>query len=389
MPEIELDYLTDDENERRLARDYWEQGENGKFVHTVASLAETFGASVRDIPAIVAAACLAYRTDEVCAECGEVCALPSRSAFMERRASKVDAAWVCDSCKAALRKEAREKAEELQARRVATLQSIFEGACRDAVTVEEMSLTQLTYLIALIRIGSDEKLTFVFPRKYYRSRLTPSDDFDLVALKHLYQSGLISVHPGSEPSSLVFKEGRFVEFTVPDVHWQLTRANDGSSTSRYLEELEAQIKKVARLPVSEDECVVLRTEIALSECLEFLTSEMVEMGFDFSPGEKTRQVLRSALSEFSTGQVFNFAWRASRDAAAFFLRAAQSMQHAMNNVPGSIQRMVERALADNHEVRSFTRSAKLPQTAVSQVLLTFALVLPEGGMHTIPGKHLP
>lgn len=124
--------------------------------------------------------------------------------------------------------------------------------------------------------------------------------------------------------------------------------------------------------------------MAFEECLEYLRLSLAEHGFDSQPGEKLSLVLRSVLRHVSIGQTYNFIWRAARDAAAFYVRERRSLAHARNIVPGSIQRMAERAPAEQWIVKRYRRDRRAPESQVSHVLFTMALRLPEGGFHAVP-----
>ncbi len=60
------------------------------------------------------------------------------------------------------------------------------------------------------------------------------------------------------------------------------------------------------------------------------------------------------------------------------------MPHAANTVPGSIQRMTEKAIAEGWDVKPFRRDFRAPQSVLSQVLFTKVLKLPDGGFSTVP-----
>jgi hypothetical protein len=92
----------------------------------------------------------------------------------------------------------------------------------------------------------------------------------------------------------------------------------------------------------------------------------------------------TSISRFTIGQAYNFIWRAARDAAAFYVRENTSKAHAVNIVPGSIQRAAERAVAEGWTVKAFRRDRRVPESHVSHVLFTMALKLPDGGFGSVP-----
>jgi len=167
------------------------------------------------------------------------------------------------------------------------------------------------------------------------------------------------------------------------VHWIIPTSAEGPSTAKFLEDLETAVRSEAWPQSWEDEAPRLQRTVALHECLQYLRVVLEAHEFEFNPGDKTRLVIESALHSFSVGQVFSFIWRAARDSAAFFIREATSRTHAVNIVPGAIQRMSERALSEGWQVKPFRRDFRAPESKVSQVLLTVALGLPDDGLQSV------
>jgi ribosome-binding ATPase YchF (GTP1/OBG family) len=121
----------------------------------------------------------------------------------------------------------------------------------------------------------------------------------------------------------------------------------------------------------------LHRAVALQERLQYLKAKLEEHDFELRAGEKILLVLKSVHERFSVGQVMNFIWRAVRDATAFYVRENTSKTHATNIVPG-VQRLAERAVADNWDVKSYGRDRSAPESALSQLLFTAILKLPKG-----------
>jgi len=200
----------------------------------------------------------------------------------------------------------------------------------------------------------------------------------------LYKRGLTCIHPGSRQDSVVITDGEFREFYTAKVHWVLPIGGGGPSPSSVCEDLEELLKAETWPEEWHTEAADLHREIALNECLQYLRVVMAEHGFDSNHGEKTCAVLRAVLNHFSIAQTYSFIWRAAKDAASFFLREHVSKAHAANIVPGAIQRMAERAIAEGWETASYRRNFKAPLSVVSHVLFTVALQLPDDGFTTVP-----
>jgi hypothetical protein len=250
--------------------------------------------------------------------------------------------------------------------------------------IDDLSLKDVVYLVSILRAGAAEDMSYVLPKEFFRTSLSPTAEYDREVLDHLYRRGLLCIHPGSRPESVVIENGRFARFYPLKVHWLVPLPVIGPSPAPFLEDLERRVKDGEWSEAWLAESRELHAELALQECVQYLRVILEEHGFELEVGEKTELVLRSALRSFSIGQVFNFMWRAARDAAAFYVREATTKAHAANIVPGSIQRSAERALSEGWTVRAFRRDFRVPQSTISQVLFTAALQLPEGGFDAVP-----
>lgn len=127
------------------------------------------------------------------------------------------------------------------------------------------------------------------------------------------------------------------------------------------------------------EFIELCKEIQLQECLAFLKVKLEEHQFDFSPGEKTQHTLMQCLESFSVAQIYNFIWRAARDAAAYYMRSHVSKKQAANTVVRSISRSLEQALAHDWDVKAFSRNYDLPQSSLSRIIFNTLLGTGDGG----------
>jgi len=104
-------------------------------------------------------------------------------------------------------------------------------------------------------------------------------------------------------------------------------------------------------------------------------------------GEKTRHVVANAINDFSIGQVYSFIWRASKDAAAFYVRERVTKTHAANTVVGAIERSAERAVANGWDVKDYRRDRRVPETPLVQVFAA-STGLGERYWSEVPGAEL-
>lgn len=82
------------------------------------------------------------------------------------------------------------------------------------------------------------------------------------------------------------------------------------------------------------------------EALEYLGFQMRQRRFDFTPSEKTVDLLTGLLEEFSLGQVFRMIWSGAVGAADYYQRGDVSRPQAANSAVTRIRTYAERARAN-------------------------------------------
>lgn len=312
-----------------------------------------FGIPSSKVSAIVSQHCVAFFADEACSSCGHPRPFRTRSEYEERQRYRRNygrpPSGVCSACQEAARRAAQQQAEEAARAGVAILQEEVERLRREYfwLSPQLLSFDAAVYLVSLFRAGGCDDLSYVVPHQAFTSSLSPTTEFDRAILNQLYRREIIAIHPGSRHDAVEFKDGAFTSFFPFLVHWVLPLPPNGPSPARYLEDLERLLNSPDEWPDDwHEDAAELHRKIALEECLEYLRVCLEEHGFAPRPSEKLSIVMRSLLAHFSIGQAYNFIWRAARDAAAFYVRENTTKAHAVNIVPGSIQRAAERALAE-------------------------------------------
>ncbi len=317
-----------------------------KFAHSVASLSSEFDVPRHKVSVLVTQNCIAYLPDQSCESCESPRPYRSREDFRQRQSYYSWGLWKCEDCIKAEQEVAHEqKARAVNIRRT-LLQEELDTKRVKRTRLEALSFSEAVYLLSLLRVGGGEDLSFILPAESFPLPHSPTTELDREILDHLYRRHLICIHPESQPESVVIEEEEFTEFSPFKVNWNLPLSSEDPSPTQFMENLETVIKEDEWPGDWHEEAKQLYRLIALHECLQYLRVVMEEHGFELRTGEKTKLVLQSVLKDYSIAQVYNFIWRAVRDAAAFYLRESTSKAHAANIVPGSIQRMAERALSE-------------------------------------------
>lgn len=381
MSDLELEFLTDDERLRELAQRYWRL-EGGTFVYTLAELAEASGVLQAKIPSTVATISRAFTRTDACVDCGTPRSFSSRSDY-SRLANASWESWTCTPCREDQKAESARVAEARDKRRIYVLNAELDRGRKQWQAPNNWPFTDAVFLAAVLRAGGAEDLSHVMPRDYYRGQLSPTNEFDWQVLNHLYHNRRLCIHPGSRADTIILKEDDAFSFYPMEVHWSLPLPDGNASPARVHEALDALLRDQAAWAEGwSDQADDLHRELAVQECLQYLRVVLKEHGFELNPGEKTLAVVRAALNDFSIGQVFNFMWRAAKDAAAFYVRESVSKAHAANIVPGAIQKSAERATAEAWTVRAFRRDYRAPESILSGLFFTGILRLPDSGLST-------
>lgn len=385
MSKIEVELLTGSKSLIGLCTKYWQIDHGNTFKYTVAQISSEFDVPKNQILNVVKENCIAILENDVCVNCGAPRALKSRNDFIERK-RYYSSSWKCSECTEAEKLEA----ETLKENEVNLIYNELNDALiqlkEDGIYIEHMSFEDAIYMLSLLRVGGSEDLSYICPHEKITDLLSPTSELDFEIIDHLYKNNLIGIHPGSSSEAVIFDCGKFTKFYPLKVHWTLPLKKDGPSPSKFVENLENLIKSDEWPEAWYVDSEKLHRVVAFHECIQYLKIVVEDHGFSLKVGEKTKLVIYDTLNSFSVAQVYNFIWKAARDAAAFYVREGTSKAHAANIIPGAIQRTADRAIAENWDVKPFNRDFRAPQSMVSEVLFNAALKIGEDGFKKIPPK---
>lgn len=241
-------------------------------------------------------------------------------------------------------------------------------------------MKSIIYLLAVIQALSNESLSAIKPLNDYPAyTLSPDPVFDQQVLRYLIDKHLLLISLDTSPEAVeLYGNGTAsINFTMSTLDFALCQQQMTELIQGFLDaEVLQNIKHSS-------EFIALCKEVQLHECLEFLKMTLAEHQLSFSPGEKTLQTINACLKNFSVAQVYNFIWRAARDAAAYYMRSSISKRQAANSVVGYISRSLERSLANDWDVKSFSRNYNLPQSSLSRIIFNTLLGTDDGGFKSL------
>ena len=386
MRKIQITLQTDDPDLINICSAYWELNTAGEFIHKTTDLAKNANVRVYDITQWAKEYSKVFFEEIVCDSCEQPRPVQSRADY-----SSAQSYWTCDDCIDAQREEERIQHEiELDERREKVL-SVYGDVKRAEIPIETLSLSHAVYLLSLMRFALSEDTSYLKPIDYCTGSFTPQYSYGVEILRQLYQNESIYVDADSESEAFCFKNGDPESFYITKVSWVFPSLTLSDGKNVHPLNGLTQFLQGEKWPSNwANQRLELWKEVALNETIEYLVVKLDEHGLPFNPGEKTKMLLSQILENFSVSQCYNFIWRASRDAAAYYARERISRQQAANSVVGSIQRYSERAKAEGWDIKGYQRDFKCPRTILSEVTFDLALDIGENGFKLPPKEeYLP
>lgn len=381
MAIVQLDFRTDDAKLNELCRKYWDVSSDLKFAYKTTDLAQEYGIKPSRLSATLAENCIATAIGDVCAKCGRSYHYSTRTDFVDRHRYSLPK-WVCDEC---MKKEDERKAAEQaahEAKQRDRLLARFTNQKRGPLDPRSIEFDDAVYLLSFFRLGATEDLRFIRSLSTFKEgSLSPSAAFDLEIIRQLYDHKLLFVHPDSPIEAF---DDNLTTYYPTVTYWWTPMLSLDKPANAFFIELETLFRNMDWSDHWNNQIYLLWKRIAVEECLQYLTFTLGEHSLELKHGPKTLHVLNNVLESYSVSQVFNFIWRAAKDAAAFYLRERVPKQHAANTVVGSIQRQADKAKSEGWNVKGYQRNYKVPQSTVSRVFADTVMQFGDEGFTSPP-----
>lgn len=383
-----LTFLTEDETIISMCTKYWDNGSDGAFLLTMSEIAAEYRLNPSRLYQTVKDYCAAESEALACTLCGRPYIYGSRTDFIQNWPLPGNWNWICEDCQKERDEEKRRQREEEIARKKQILKTTFPLASRTPLEIDCLSFRDAVHLLSFVRYAASEDFEFAWPLQDCEGLFAPRDVYGYEVLRRLFKGGLLFVHPRSMVTAFTWEDDYPARILLTDVMWALPIGEETGTTREVVQHLEQRFRSEGWPNEWLEERVAFWREIALQECLQYLGFTLGKHRFEFEPGEKTLQTFESLLGEYSVAQIYNFIWRAVKDAAAFYIRERVTKRHAANTVVGSIQRQAERARAEGWDIRPYRRDRNCPQSMISEVLYNTALCIGDRGFTEAP-KNLP
>ncbi|MFJ1541693.1 hypothetical protein ACIODS_24410 [Micromonospora chalcea] len=385
---VELELLDVDSADGETARSYWAVNPDGSWAYSVKDVAALAKVSQPVLNQRLRAVMVARDPETPCDQCGRGATAANRTEFEQNRRLAATARLICNGCRTDNDRAEKAAAAERQRRLVEEVSEKFGFHDQEPISVMQLRFREAVSLLALFRNPIDDDYTCSIPlRSWVGSSFTARTADGRDRLSELWNANLIVVHPSTPQDAFGWISKDDGE-DLPGVHVDRVRwtARGSGHTGSINAALVKGIKQAASGSWPDSWSLTWPGEwdrVMLEESLAYLELCMDDHRLEFNPGERTKDVLSSALNSFSLGQVYNFVWRAVRDSAAYYQRGGVTRLQAANSTIGRIERVAERALAEKWEVKAYRRDRRLPWSAVSTTLFTTFLGLGDAMTATV------
>lgn len=251
---------------------------------------------------------------------------------------------------------------------------------------KDLSLEDKLYLSVLIRGGLDENIGNIMPVSTLDRKLTPTGKFTIELIKTLTGRGLIVPHPNSSIEAFVDDETFPKTFYVDKVIYRINITSMDNNYHNMIQRL--MYPSQEEFEGDKDFCFKMWKKIALNESIEYLLYSLDKVGFDFSPGEKTKKVFENLLEFYSVSQIYSIIYRAVANSTKLYQEKRMPKKRAANTVITFCESNGERAIAEGWKLAKYRRDYNLPETLISQVFFTSILKIAYIGFEETPTPNI-
>lgn len=131
-----------------------------------------------------------------------------------------------------------------------------------------------------------------------------------------------------------------------------------------------------------EEALELWRKIALFETIDYFEhSVRSTMDVEYTTGEKTCNVLKDLLLDYSVSQVYGIIYKTTNNALRFQAEKAIRNRHAANTIISNAQSFGERAKINKWKLQSYHRIKNCPESALSKFFFERILKIGSDGFY--------
>jgi hypothetical protein len=375
---IRVELLTDDERINAICNAYWACDETGEFVyHPLAIVAQQHQTTVAEVLKLVERHCRAVSTAICCANCGMTYQFKNRTDFNQRRNSTT---WTCHLCIA-------QQAAAVTTNKKNRLLADAQKSLAKSISINDLSLTQVIELSALLRFGATEDYSTIVPyRRAGPTKLSPHSEYDMDLITNLFKAGILAIHPDSATTKIHIEADGTLSYSVPDVAWLLCADNpvafgkaltDRLTSLEFIRQCYVEFRAVSKL-------------VAKLECLAFLEHALSCYRLAYSPDEMTNDLIERALDSFAVNQIHDMIWKGAEQCARHKLTpGGAAAGRAARSIVSRIEKQMERAEAATSTPFTRYREMDNKQSHLSRIVFNTIMCTDDAGFTTKISDLLP
>lgn len=242
---------------------------------------------------------------------------------------------------------------------------------------------------AFLRSGQDENnIRLILPRYTIKQHLlSPNEHYSEAIISELFNDGWLCFDKSTPENSITIENGKIKSYNPLKAHYRLNTNEDDSFINEISNPnlvLTTNYKINFEMGITYDEALELWNEIAYSEVVAYLEYQLQQYRFTVNIGEKTKSVLMEGLKIFSIAQMTNLIWGTVKDIASAYQKGGITKKHAVNYIPSSIQRKIEKTLTEGWEIKGYGRNFDLPQSLLSEIFFNKIIKIGDKGFTTCP-----
>ena len=232
------------------------------------------------------------------------------------------------------------------------------------VEYDALSLTQKVYLAVLCKALLDKDNETILPLSGTNVTLAPTVELQEKIYTELLKNKIIVVDSDSQLDAFDIDSDSF------------PKKYDREKVSYKLNVIQSQTDRVAPIDIRnllhikhsgyDSEQEQLWYDIAVGECVVYLQYRLGKVGFNFNPGERTKEVFRKLLKNFSVSQIYYIIWCKVSDAARSYLEGSATKYRAASSVISACQRYGENAIYYARELPKYHRPSDCPQSVLTR-----------------------
>lgn len=256
------------------------------------------------------------------------------------------------------------------------------------IDFNSLTFIEKVYLGAFLREGISEDYNYIKPISDFINPLAPTTEFQSEIIHHLVDKNIILIHPStdSEFIEIIDEDKGEFRYYPYEVKWYLNIKKENTNKVPLIESI-INPKKIESENI--EDAFLLWKKIALNETLEYFTHSINNiLGIKYNVGDKTINVFKDLLNDYSVSQIYGIIYKSTNNALRFQAERGVSRKHSANTIIGNAQSYGERAKVNKWELIKYNRIKECPESALSKFFFERIIKIGYNGFNEIPKKEM-